>query len=454
MHGLNGMNITPVVIFVRHSTKNGKPCRYAGDEFAKKCDCRKHLRWRRNGVQYRQKANTRSWAQAEQVKRELEDELSGKTAERAKREAEKAAADAATKLLADAIEVFITDKTTQGLSEGVISGYKNMLDRLQTFCESRNIYTVRGLTAAVMTLFVKNWPTIYPSSITRQKRRERLRSFLRYCFQCQWLERVPAVTRFKVEIVPTLPLKAEEFTRLLAHINTMDAKRWDGKTGTLAKTRDKLRALILLMRWSGLAIRDAVTLEREEIILGEDGVFRVVTSRTKTGTHVSVPILPAVAEEILALENSNPKYLFWTGKGKGETIANVWTVRYIRPLFDAAKVVCNGHMVSHRFRDTFATDLLEKGVPMEEVAKLLGNSLRVCEKHYSAWVKGRQERADALVMGTWRGGEKEATRKENDSGAVAPPSKHDRAPQMLRRFSVESNRFTSAAAAPSPDAPR
>src|SRR5664280_1278970 len=103
-------NSTPVVIFVRHSAD----CKWAGDEFAKKCDCRKHLRWRQNGKQYRRKANTRSWAQAEIAKRELDDELSGKTAERAKREAEKAKADADTKLLADAIEVFITDKTTQG----------------------------------------------------------------------------------------------------------------------------------------------------------------------------------------------------------------------------------------------------------------------------------------------------------------------------------------------------
>jgi hypothetical protein len=46
-------------------------------------------------------------------------------------------------------------------------------------------------------------------------------------------------------------------------------------------------------------------------------------------------------------------------------------------------------------------DLLEKGVPMEEVAALLGNSLRVCEKHYAKWSTGRQDRADALVMGTW-----------------------------------------------------
>ena len=39
-------------------------------------------------------------------------------------------------------------------------------------------------------MFASDWSTLYPSSITRQKRRERLRSFLRYCYEAQWLERV------------------------------------------------------------------------------------------------------------------------------------------------------------------------------------------------------------------------------------------------------------------------
>src|SRR5437868_116742 len=45
---------------------------------------------------------------------------------------------------------------------------------------------------------------------------------------------------------------------------------------------------------------------------------------------------------------------------------------YIAPLFKAAKIQNDGHMMSHRLRDTFAVDLLEKGVPVEEVSKLLG----------------------------------------------------------------------------------
>ena len=59
-------------------------------------------------------------------------------------------------------------------------------------------------------------------------------------------------------------------------------------------------------------------------------------------------------------------------------------------------------MVSHRLRDTFAVDLLQKGVPLEEVSKLLGHeSIKTTEKSYAKWVKGRQDRLDKLVIGSW-----------------------------------------------------
>jgi len=48
-------------------------------------------------------------------------------------------------------------------------------------------------------------------------------------------------------------------------------------------------------------------------------------------------------------------------------------------------------------------DLLQKGVPLEEVSKLLGReSIKTTERYYAKWVKGRQDRLDALVSGTWK----------------------------------------------------
>ena len=62
--------------------------------------------------------------------------------------------------------------------------------------------------------------------------------------------------------------------------------------------------------------------------------------------------------------------------------------------------VVGGH--PHRFRDTFAVSLLLKGVSLESVSKLLGHtSIKVTERHYSPWVKARQDQLEADVKRTW-----------------------------------------------------
>jgi len=79
------------------------------------------------------------------------------------------------------------------------------------------------------------------------------------------------------------------------------------------------------MCYSGLAILDALTLETTEIQRDEaNGIYRLVTFRQKTGTHVSVPIPPAVAKELLEVPKVNPKYVFWSGKESEETIRFSW----------------------------------------------------------------------------------------------------------------------------------
>ena len=60
---------------------DGKPCKYSGDEFSRRCNCRKHFRWTQNGTQYRRKAGTRSWEEAEEIKRQFQDQLAGRTHE-------------------------------------------------------------------------------------------------------------------------------------------------------------------------------------------------------------------------------------------------------------------------------------------------------------------------------------------------------------------------------------
>lgn len=394
--------MTPLItIFVRHSGD----CKYARDEFSKRCQCRKHLRWSQNGKQYRRKAGTRSWTEAEEGKRRLEDELAGRIPTKP----------SDGKIFQDAIDVFLKDKRVQGITPGVIAKYTLQLGRLHDYCERNGVRTVQGITRELLTGFCATWEEQYPSSITRAKNREKLRSFLRYCYECKWLERVPTVPKFKIEEPETQPLEPGEYKRLLAAIraavgNGDPRRKTERNNGRRSPDEEErvytvVRAFVQCMRWSGLAIRDAVTLPASALEYSQaDDLYSITTKRAKTGTPVSIPVPPAVAEEMLAARklNDNPAYFFWSGRGNPQSATSNWGQRYIGPIFKAAGIVSEGNMLSHRLRDTFAVDLLEKGVPMEEVSRLLGHkSIRTTEKHYAKWSRGRQDRLNSLVTGTW-----------------------------------------------------
>lgn len=106
-------------------------CKCCGDEFCKRCNCRKHLRWSYEGKQYRQSAGTRSWAEAEDKKREIEDQLLGRMPE-VKPEQENRGIQAC-------IDVFFQDKKNQGITEKVVGKYTRELARLKVFCEGRHV---------------------------------------------------------------------------------------------------------------------------------------------------------------------------------------------------------------------------------------------------------------------------------------------------------------------------
>jgi integrase len=110
-------------------------------------------------------------------------------------------------------------------------------------------------------------------------------------------------------------------------------------------------------------------------------------------------ILPDfVIKALEATPRTTDKHFFWNGTLLLETIVGSWRKRLAR-LFELAEVD-GAH--PHRFRDTFAVELLLSGVPIERVSVLLGHqSVRVTEKHCSPWVRARQEQLEADLAIAW-----------------------------------------------------
>ncbi len=364
-----------VSIFVRHSVG----CKYSGDEFCKRCNCRKHFRWTQNGKQFRRKAGTRSWAEAEDEKRRLEDQLAGRVPEKPREGL----------LLEKAIETFDANKAAQGIKPRVRAMYTRELKRLRVFSEGRGLLTVhRAITIDNLIALRATWPAVYPSSYSRLVVQKHLNHFLRFCYNAAWIERIPKLSPIKVDEPETEPLTDEEYEKIL--------KAAKGRTRTLIK----------LMRWSGLAIRDASTIKRTDLHFDkEKDIYKIIRERTKTGEPLYIPIPKDIAEELLALPNGNPgPFIFWNRQkdSASEYRHAGYMGELIAIAFRDAGVRSEGHMISHRLRATFAVDLLQKGVPLEHVSKLLGHrSVKTTEKHYSRWIMGRQNLLDDVVSAAW-----------------------------------------------------
>jgi integrase len=229
---------------------------------------------------------------------------------------------------------------------------------------------------------------------------QRLSGFLWFCVRNEWLEKNPArmLKAIRVKQIPTDYFTREEIKRIVDA--TYAYGDWQGGHDFHHRA-EKLRALILLMRWSGLAIRDAVTLERERLTSGN----KLFLYRAKTNVPVYLPLPSQLADLLRSLPNSNPRYFFWTGNGDPETVKKGWD-RSLRRLFKAVKLRkpdgtlkrCHAHM----FRDTFAVELLLAGVPLDQVSLLLGHaSIKVTERHYAPFVKARQEQLEASTLRAW-----------------------------------------------------
>jgi integrase len=160
------------------------------------------------------------------------------------------------------------------------------------------------------------------------------------------------------------------------------------------RNAQRLRAFVLLLRYSGLRIGDAVQLSVNRL-QGN----KLLLHTEKTGVHVYCVLPDLVIQAVDAAPRSSDLYYFWTGKSTVRSAKGKWQRRLQRLLQIAA--VKGGH--AHRFRDTFAVELLLAGVTLDRVSVLLGhNSIRITERHYAPWTRSRQEQIEKDLNEAWK----------------------------------------------------
>jgi integrase/recombinase XerD len=283
--------------------------------------------------------------------------------------------------VAHAAAAFLHDARARKLRHSTLYKYRLLLRRLRDFAKVQGIRFIGEMDLETVRNFRSGW---VDQNLSALKKLERLRSFFQFCQDINWLLDNPAkkLKNPKVTQPPTMPFTKQQMASILGACQEYPDRR----------NAARLRALVLLLRFSGLRIRDAVTLNRDRI---SEGKLFLYTA--KTGTPVWCPIPPSVKEALDAIQDKT-RYFFWTGESKPKSCVGDWQ-RSLRRLFKLAALP-DGH--AHRFRDTFAVELLLAGVPLERVSVLLGHqSVKVTEKHYTPWVRARQEQLEQDVRRTW-----------------------------------------------------
>jgi integrase/recombinase XerD len=394
-------------VYVRHRNT----CKYKEDAVSKRCTCIKWLVGTLPGRKgrFRVSAKTTSWEQAEGIARQYESAAAGgKDMEAAM----------SLPTVEDAVDAYLSDARARGLVEETINKLTTIFEKgLLVFCEQEQIRFLRDLHTKDLTKWRQSWKD---GSLARKKKHERVIGFFWFCIRQGWIPQNPTQAMGKIiaKHTPTDYFPQAEYAIILAACARLDEGL--DRAYDVEKRGARLLAFAELMRWSGLAIRDATTLETTRL---EDN--KLFLYRAKTGVPVYVVLPPHV---VVLLNNlppgrkPNPRYFFWSGNSKPKSAVADWQ-RAFRRLFEVAAIQqpdgtpkrCHPHM----FRDTFAIELLQAGVPIDRVSILLGHkSVKTTERHYTPWVKARQQQLEASVQAAWPKRESEAHASAQTSGGT------------------------------------
>jgi site-specific recombinase XerD len=326
------------------------------------------------GVRTRWSIKTRDRVTAEVIRRQVE--------------LEKLAPRAIDKRWPDFEHEFLTWVGPQ-IAPKTLKEYKHVLGKLTAFLERVDVVSVRDVTIQTITAFTESrLKEVHPFN-HRKKTAGGVKYDLRvlhrvfaFALEAGYISANPVrAGNLNSEAGKTLPFAPAEVEKMLK------SEYLSGKP--------YLRAIVLLFLHTGLRIGDVIELRRDAISLSQGAMVLHVKTR-KRGSIVRLQLhsdVVAALKEHHRVETEAQKsapYVFSTENGQPIVSLD----KHLRRLFKKVEVA-GGH--AHRFRDTFAVRLLEKGASLYDVGKLLGISAQTVERHYAPYCRELQQRGTDLI---------------------------------------------------------
>lgn len=293
--------------------------------------------------------------------------------------------------LAEATDAYLTRCRNRGIQPATFNKYRTFIKQLRAYGETRGYVLIAQLTIADMDRFYASWKD---GKRAKAKKLERLKSFVRFCVKREWLSKDIAEDLEAPEGSSTpankTPFTDAELERIYAASDALlpippgpGHRAWSG---------EDVRDFIFLSIYTGLRISDVATFDITKRLKGNDVFLRMHKTKRELYTWIPDWLVARLRER----ESKCGPLIFRTGESRViATMTKLWRCRIDKAFALAGPF--EERPTPHRFRHTFVRILLEKGVPVADVAELIGDTEEMVRRHYARWVPERQARLTNIL---------------------------------------------------------
>ena len=261
----------------------------------------------------------------------------------------------------DLLELFLTAKEVEGCSPKTIAYYEATLQNMESWLSK----PIAHVSSDDLRQYLSEYELERGSSkVTIDNIRRILSSFFSWLEDEDYIVKSPVrkIKRVKTAVKAKETLSDEELEALR---DSCDSKRDLAMVDLLASTGMRVGELIRL------DIDDVDIQGRECVVTGKGNKQRPVYFDARTKLHL--------AAYLESRKDGNPA-LFVSLNGRTQRLSVCTVEKRIKALGERAQV---GRVHPHKFRRTLATHAIDKGMPIEQVQRLLGHSKIETTMHYA-----------------------------------------------------------------------
>jgi integrase len=296
--------------------------------------------------------------------------------------------------IANATAAYLAIREGAKIAPATLRKYRTFIKQLREFADTRGYVMLDQFRSADIDVFYATWAL---GARAKGKRLGTLRSFFRFCMNRQWLSKNPVTSDLKPPLganraANKVPFTDDELQIIVRACDQLESTSWSNGRYKGVWTGEDAKDFIWVLVYTGLRISD-VALFNMSRLRGNELFLRA----KKNGGDVFTWIPDWLRDRLVRRAKEHGVRPFLLGDSdRLETVTDGWR-RKINRVFEIAGKF-EETPTPHRFRHTFARILLQRGVPVADVADLLGDDEDTVREHYSRWVPERQARLTNILQ--------------------------------------------------------